>query len=95
MGNYGSTIFQLTNPAEQFQRFQSDDLNDSIRTNQINIGREQAKQEAIKTQEINRQWQAWQASDEERKKASKIVPAPGYYDPSQGPPPQVDHPPPA
>ena len=92
MGNYGSTIFQLTNPAEQFQRFQGDDLNDSIRTNQINIGREQAKQEAVKTQEINRQWEAWKAADEARKAAAKIVPNPGYYDPSQGPPPQVDQP---
>lgn len=88
MGNFGSLIFQGTNPAEQYQDFQAKDaalasnsLEDAIRQNQIAAGKETTKQEAIKSQELNRSWEWKNAYSKALAKNTKLEPADGYYKP--------------
>lgn len=87
MSSYGDVIFRLNNPQEQFQRFEAQDsalhsnsLEDSIRQNQIDAGKETTKQERIKTQQVDRAWEAQKAYADALKKNIKLVPAPGYAD---------------
>lgn len=52
------------------------------RQNSIDIGKEQAKQEAIATQELTDRWKAGNLYNDLVKKAMTQTPKPGYYDPA-------------
>lgn len=87
MGSFASSLAGLVNPSEQYSRFEtqaanlhSNSLQDSIRRAQGEQEKERAKQEVVKTAEINHAWEAQQAVSDALKKFSKVVPAEGYTD---------------
>lgn len=73
MSSYGNQILNVPTPESQFEQSRyNQDTHD--------IAQQQSQQEAIKTQEINRQWQAQKAYADALKKNVRLVPAPGYTD---------------